>query len=43
VGLEAARNRVVQLHADAIAALASQGWDGGPLAELAAWLLGRRH
>jgi len=42
-GLEAARNRVVQLHADAIAALASQGWDDGPLAELAAWLLGRRH
>jgi farnesyl diphosphate synthase len=42
-GLEAARARVVQLHADAIAALASRGWDGGPLAALAEWLLGRRH
>jgi len=43
VGLEAARSRVVQLHGDAVAALASQGWDGGPLAALADWLLGRRH
>jgi geranylgeranyl pyrophosphate synthase len=42
-GLEAARARVVQVHDDAIAALASQGWDGGPLAALAEWLLGRRH
>jgi len=43
VGLEAASARVVQLHGDAIAALAGRGWDGGPLAALAAWLLGRRH
>jgi farnesyl diphosphate synthase len=42
-GLDAARERVRQLHADAIAALAVHGWDGGPLAGLAAWLLGRRH
>jgi farnesyl diphosphate synthase len=43
VGLEAARDRVVRLHADATAALATRGWDGGPLEELAAWLLGRSH
>jgi farnesyl diphosphate synthase len=43
VGLEAARQRVVELHAAALAALAAHGWDGGPLAGLAAWLLGRRH
>jgi farnesyl diphosphate synthase len=43
VGLEAARERVRQLHADAAAALAAHGWETGPLAALAAWLLGRRH
>ena len=42
-GLEAARERVRQLHADATAALAAHGWEHGPLAALAAWLLGRRH
>jgi farnesyl diphosphate synthase len=43
VGLAAARDRVVQLHADATAALATRGWNGGPLEALAAWLLGRSH
>jgi farnesyl diphosphate synthase len=43
VGLEAARQRVQQLHAAAAEALASQGWHDGPLAAVAAWLLGRRH
>jgi farnesyl diphosphate synthase len=43
VGLEAARDRVVRLHADAATALAARGWENGPLAELAAWLVGRRH
>jgi len=43
VGLESARQRVLELHAAALAALAAHGWDGGPLAGLAAWLLGRRH
>jgi farnesyl diphosphate synthase len=43
VGLEAARQRVQQLHAEAAEALAAQGWQDGPLAAVAAWLLGRRH
>jgi len=43
VGLEAARARVRQLHEEAAEALASCGWQDGPLASLAAWLLGRRH
>jgi farnesyl diphosphate synthase len=43
VGLAAARERVQQLHAEAAAALAAQGWQDGPLAAVAAWLLGRRH
>jgi len=43
VGLEAARARVQQLHADAARALAAQGWEAGPLAALATWLVGRRH
>jgi farnesyl diphosphate synthase len=43
VGLEAARQRVQQLHAEAAEALAEQGWQDGPLAAVAAWLLGRRH
>jgi farnesyl diphosphate synthase len=43
VGLEAARARVRELHAEAAQALASCGWQDGPLASLAAWLLGRRH
>ena len=43
VGLGAARERVRQLHADAIGALAAHGWEAGPLATLAEWLLGRRH
>jgi geranylgeranyl pyrophosphate synthase len=43
VGLEAARQRVQLLHAEAAEALAAQGWQDGPLAAVAAWLLGRRH
>jgi farnesyl diphosphate synthase len=43
VGLPAARERVQQLHADAAQALAAQGGQDGPLAAVAAWLLGRRH
>ena len=43
VGLQAARQRVQQLHAAAADALATQGWQDGPLAAVAAWLLGRRH
>jgi len=43
VGLEVARQRVQQLHAEAAEALAAQGWQDGPLAAVAAWLLGRRH
>jgi farnesyl diphosphate synthase len=43
VGLEAARERVWQLHSAGAAELATHGWDQGPLAALAAWLLGRRH
>jgi farnesyl diphosphate synthase len=43
VGLQAARQRVQQLHAAAADALAAQGWQDGPLAAVAAWLLGRRH
>jgi farnesyl diphosphate synthase len=43
VGLQAARQRVQQLHAAAADALAAQGWQEGPLAAVAAWLLGRRH
>ena len=42
-GLESARARVRELHAHAAAALAAHGWDGGPLAALADWLLTRRH
>ena len=42
-GLDGARRRVVELHEAAMAALAGQGWERSPLAELAAWLLGRRH
>ena len=43
VGLPAARQRVQQLHAAAADALAAQDWQDGPLAAVAAWLLGRRH
>ena len=43
VGLPAARQRVQQLHAAAADALAAQGWQDGPMAAVAAWLLGRRH
>jgi len=43
VGLQAARQRVQQLHAAAADALAVQGWQDSPLAAVAAWLLGRRH
>ena len=42
-GLEGARARVRQLHAQAAAALQGHGWGDGPLAALAAWLLGRQH
>jgi farnesyl diphosphate synthase len=43
VGIDAARERVRELHAAAGAALATQGWQDGPLAAVAEWLLGRRH
>jgi farnesyl diphosphate synthase len=42
-GLDEARRRVVELNDAAMAALAEHGWDHGPLAGLATWLLGRRH
>ena len=42
-GLPAAHARVRDLHAAAAARLARHGWDGGPLAEVANWLLTRRH
>jgi farnesyl diphosphate synthase len=42
-GLAAAHARVRELHAAAAALLARHGWDGGPLAEVANWLLTRRH
>ena len=42
-GLEAARARVSELHANAAAILEAHGWSGGPLAALADWLLTRRH
>jgi len=42
-GLEGARRRVLELNEAALAALARHGWGRGPLADLAAWLLGRRH
>ena len=38
-----ARARVRELHAEAAAALHGHGWGDGPLAALAAWLLGRQH
>jgi len=41
-GLEAARARVAELHSAAAQQLAEHGWDGGPLAALADWLLARR-
>jgi farnesyl diphosphate synthase len=41
-GLEAARARVAELHLQAAGLLARYGWDGGPLAALAGWLLARR-
>jgi farnesyl diphosphate synthase len=41
-GLPAARARVAALHEQAASLLARHGWDGGPLAALAAWLLTRR-
>ena len=43
VGLEAARERVRQLHVEAAGALATCNWQDAPLAALATWLLGRRH
>jgi farnesyl diphosphate synthase len=42
-GLDAARSRVRELHASADAILRRHGWSGTPLAELAEWLLTRRH
>jgi farnesyl diphosphate synthase len=41
-GLEAARARVAELHSHAARQLSGHGWDGGPLAALADWLLARR-
>ena len=40
-GLPAARARVAGLHARAAGLLEAHGWAGGPLAELAGWLLTR--
>jgi geranylgeranyl pyrophosphate synthase len=42
-GLEAARNRVRELHAQAGRLLAAHGWDRSALADVADWLLVRRH
>jgi len=42
-GLEGAKRRVLELNSAAEAALATHGWEGGPLAALAEWLIGRRH
>jgi len=41
-GLESARARVAELHAEATRRLQDFGWSDGPLAALAAWLLARR-
>jgi geranylgeranyl pyrophosphate synthase len=41
-GLESARARVAELHAEATSRLRDFGWSDGPLAALAAWLLARR-
>jgi farnesyl diphosphate synthase len=41
-GLETARARVAELHSQAARLLAEHGWDAGPLAVLADWLLRRR-
>jgi len=41
-GLESARTRVAELHAQASRGLEQHGWGDGPLAALAAWLLARR-
>jgi geranylgeranyl pyrophosphate synthase len=42
-GLETARKRVRELHAQAGRLLAAHGWDHGALAAVADWLLVRRH
>jgi geranylgeranyl pyrophosphate synthase len=42
-GLPAAHARVRELHEGAAAILARHGWSQGPLAEVANWLLTRRH
>ena len=42
-GLESARARVRELHRSAADSLATHGWGNGPLADLADWLLTRRH
>jgi geranylgeranyl pyrophosphate synthase len=42
-GPEAARSRVLELHGRAAEILSRHGWDDGPLAALADWLLARRH
>jgi farnesyl diphosphate synthase len=42
-GLDAARSRVRELHASADAILRRHGWTGSPVAELAGWMLTRRH
>jgi geranylgeranyl pyrophosphate synthase len=42
-GLESARARVRELHRRAAESLATHGWGNGPLADLADWLLTRRH
>jgi farnesyl diphosphate synthase/geranylgeranyl diphosphate synthase type II len=41
VGLDAARERVRALHAEAKAALATHNWAASPLAALADWMLTR--
>jgi hypothetical protein len=40
-GLESARARVTELHAEASRQLATHGWQASPLADLSHWLLTR--
>jgi geranylgeranyl pyrophosphate synthase len=40
-GLDAARAKVRELHSEATALLRAHGWQDGPLAALAGWLLTR--
>jgi farnesyl diphosphate synthase len=42
-GLDGARQRVRELHAEATGLLAASGWAASPLARLSGWLLARNH